>query len=79
MPVMDGYTAAAAIRGLGDGFGDVPIVALTASVMKTDVDRALAAGMDAHVAKPIDPSKLEAVMAHLPVPPATVSGKAFIG
>jgi PAS domain S-box-containing protein len=65
MPVMDGYAAAAAIRRLGDGFGQVPIVALTASVMKADVERALAAGMDSHVAKPIDPAKLEAVMAQL--------------
>jgi PAS domain S-box-containing protein len=65
MPVMDGYAAAAAIRRLGDGFGRVPIVALTASVMKADVERALAAGMDSHVAKPIDPTKLEAVMAQL--------------
>ena len=70
MPVMDGYAAAAAIRRLGDGFGQVPIVALTASVMKADVDRALAAGMDSHVAKPIDPAKLEAAMAHLPAAPA---------
>jgi PAS domain S-box-containing protein len=66
MPVMDGYAAAAAIRRLGDGFGQVPIVALTASVMKADVERALAAGMDSHVAKPIDPAKLVAVMAQLP-------------
>ena len=66
MPVMDGYAAAAAIRRLGAGFGHVPIVALTASVMKADVERALAAGMDSHVAKPIDPAKLDAVMAQLP-------------
>ena len=66
MPVMDGYTAAAEIRRLAGGFGDVPIVALTASVMKADVDRALAAGMDSHLAKPIDRAKLEAVMSQLP-------------
>ncbi len=85
MPVMDGYAAAAAIRRLGDGFGQVPIVALTASVMRADVERALAAGMDSHVAKPIDPAKLEAVMAQLPGPPvrqdtpAAVDVDAFAG
>jgi PAS domain S-box-containing protein len=70
MPVMDGYAAAAAIRRLGDGFGQVPIVALTASVMKADVERALVAGMDSHLAKPIDPAKLEAVMARVRAPSA---------
>ncbi|MGI8633517.1 MAG: ATP-binding protein [Solirubrobacterales bacterium] len=68
MPVTDGYTAAAAIRRLDDPHGQVPIVAVTASVMKADVDRALAAGMDAHVAKPIDPAQLEAVLSRLPGP-----------
>jgi two-component system sensor histidine kinase/response regulator len=77
MPVMDGYTAAAAIRGLAKGFGDVPIVALTASVMKADIDRALVAGMDAHVAKPINPAKLEAVLSELPAPSAAVDREAF--
>jgi PAS domain S-box-containing protein len=85
MPVMDGYAAAAAIRRLGDGFGQVPIVALTASVMRADVERALAAGMDSHLAKPIDPAKLEAVMAQLPgsalsqPTPAAVDNDAFAG
>ena len=77
MPVMDGYEAAAAIRRLGDGYGDVPIVALTASVMKADVDRALAAGMDSHVAKPIDPAKLEAVMSRLSAPSVGVDREAI--
>ena len=61
----------------------MPIVALTASVMKADVERALAAGMDSHVPKPIDPAKLEAVMARLQAPaappatPAAVDTGAF--
>jgi PAS domain S-box-containing protein len=65
MPVMDGYAAAAAIRRLDPPFALVPIVAVTASVMKGDIDRALAAGMDAHVAKPIKSSQLQAVLSQL--------------
>jgi two-component system sensor histidine kinase/response regulator len=65
MPVMDGYAAAAAIRALDPPFALVPIVAVTASVMKGDIDRALAAGMDAHVAKPIKSSQLQAVLSQL--------------
>jgi PAS domain S-box-containing protein len=53
MPVMDGYAATAEIRRLPGGAGEIPVIALSASVMREDVDRALAAGMDAHVAKPI--------------------------
>ncbi len=63
MPVMDGYTAAREIRRLENGSTHVPIVAVTASVMQGDVERALAAGMDAHVAKPIDAAVLDAVLA----------------
>ncbi len=65
MPVMDGYSAAAEVRRREAGRGHVPIVAVTASVMRRDIDRALAAGMDAHVAKPIVPAELAAVMAQL--------------
>jgi len=63
MPVMDGYTAAAEIRRLDGALGRVPIIALTASALAADVERALAAGMDAHVAKPVGAAKLEAAMA----------------
>jgi PAS domain S-box-containing protein len=62
MPIMDGYMAAAAIRRLEGASGRVPIVAVTASAMKDDVERALAVGMDAHLAKPIRLAKLEATM-----------------
>ena len=54
MPVMGGYEATRAIRSLGvKGVSDVPIVALSANAFESDVKAALAAGMDAHVAKPI--------------------------
>jgi two-component system sensor histidine kinase/response regulator len=52
MPVMDGFEAAAAIRAMG--LDTLPIVAMTANTMEEDRQRALAAGMDGHVAKPID-------------------------
>ena len=53
MPVMDGYEATAEIRKL-PGADKVPIIALSANAFKEDADRSLAAGMNAHVAKPID-------------------------
>ena len=53
MPVMDGYEATAEIRKLPDA-GRIPIIALSANAFKEDMDRSLAAGMNAHVAKPID-------------------------
>ncbi|MDR2029278.1 MAG: response regulator [Treponema sp.] len=59
MPVMDGYAAAAAIRALDRADAKtVPIVALTANAFKDDIDRALDAGMNAHLAKPLEMEKL---------------------
>jgi CheY-like chemotaxis protein/anti-sigma regulatory factor (Ser/Thr protein kinase) len=52
MPVMNGFEATAEIRALG--FAHLPIVAMTANAMEEDRRRALAAGMDAHLAKPIE-------------------------
>ncbi len=63
MPNMDGLEATRAIRALPDPVGRVPIVALTANAMRGDEERCRAAGMDAHVAKPIDPAKLFSAMA----------------
>ena len=54
MPVMNGYAAARAIRALGDGVGGVPILALTAAAYREDEERALSAGMNGHLPKPID-------------------------
>jgi two-component system, cell cycle response regulator DivK len=53
MPDMDGYTLTAKIRALS-GFGNVPIVALTANVMRGDRERSLEAGCDGYIQKPID-------------------------
>lgn len=59
MPVMDGLEATRHIRRQpGHGLLDLPIVALTAHAQKSDVDKSLAAGMNAHLTKPIDLDKL---------------------
>ena len=63
MPVLDGYGAAKEIRALDRADAKtIPIIAMTANAYKEDVDRALAAGMDGHLAKPIDkPALMETV------------------
>ncbi|MDR0623645.1 MAG: response regulator [Treponema sp.] len=62
MPNMDGYEAAAAIRALDrPDAKTVPIVAFTANAFKEDIDKAAASGMNAHLAKPMDPEKVLAV------------------
>lgn len=53
MPVMDGCTAARAIRAAEAGLAHVPIVALTAHAMEEDSDRIRDAGMDHHLTKPL--------------------------
>ncbi len=59
MPVMNGYEASKAIRALEDpGINSIPIIAMTANAFKEDVQAALDAGMNSHVAKPIDFKKL---------------------
>jgi PAS domain S-box-containing protein len=62
MPVMDGLTATQQIRALGGGKAAVPIVAVTAEAMPEQVRKCLAAGMDAHVPKPIRPDVLYSVI-----------------
>ncbi len=54
MPVMNGVDATRAIRLLGNSVRDIPIVALTANAMTEDVNRCYEAGMNDHLAKPID-------------------------
>ncbi|WP_051204747.1 ATP-binding response regulator [Butyrivibrio sp. VCD2006] len=59
MPVMNGYEATRQIRALDDPeISGIPIVAMTANAFKEDVEAALDAGMDRHIAKPIDIGKL---------------------
>ena len=54
MPNMDGYTAAEVIRKLKDPRRLTPIVAMTANAFEEDRRKALEAGMNAHIAKPIN-------------------------
>ncbi len=54
MPVMTGYEATAAIRALDRPDRDIPIIAMTADAFSEDIKKCLDAGMNAHVAKPID-------------------------
>lgn len=63
MPIMNGYQATSAIRALSNGKGKrVPIVAMTANAFAEDVIMAKNAGMNEHIAKPIDIEKLDDVM-----------------
>jgi CheY-like chemotaxis protein len=59
MPVMNGIDATRAIRLLGNSVRDIPIVALTANAMTEDVHRCHDAGMNDHLAKPIDRELLQ--------------------
>jgi len=58
MPVMDGPAATRAIRQLPGARGRTPVVALTANVIKAQIDACLDSGMQGHVAKPVDPDAL---------------------
>lgn len=60
MPVMDGLTATKAIRALNrPDAGIIPIIAMTANAFAEDVQRCLDAGMNAHLAKPLDIEKVK--------------------
>jgi CheY-like chemotaxis protein len=65
MPVMDGLEATRRIRALdAERAGSIAIVAMTANVFKEDVDKCLAAGMNDHIAKPIDSDLLLEKLIH---------------
>ena len=58
MPIMNGYDAATTIRAMGRSDAEtVPIVAMTANTFKEDIDKAIASGMNAHLAKPMEVEK----------------------
>ena len=71
MPVMDGLAAARAIRAAeaAENRRATPIIGLTANAMSEEVARCRDAGMDAHVAKPIDWTGLFATLDRIAAPP----------
>jgi signal transduction histidine kinase/CheY-like chemotaxis protein/HPt (histidine-containing phosphotransfer) domain-containing protein len=59
MPVMNGFDATRYIRSQGtDQAKKIPIIALTASVLRTDLDKCLEAGMNSYIPKPFNPQQL---------------------
>ena len=66
MPVMNGYDAAAAIRNLPNKkIAEIPIIAMTANAFSEDVQATLNAGMNGHIAKPLDIPKMMEVLAEI--------------
>ena len=64
MPLMDGLTAATNIRHLSNHGRQryVPIIAMTANAFDDDIEKSKAAGMNAHLAKPIEPERLYQIL-----------------
>jgi len=62
MPRMDGLTATRALRTLGHGADQLPIIAISANAYADDISACLDAGMQAHVAKPVRLGDLQAVL-----------------
>ena len=58
MPVMNGYETTDAIRKMEGKKAEIPVIALTANAFEEDKKKAIANGMNDHIAKPIDPSTL---------------------
>ncbi len=66
MPVLDGYEAARAIRALPeDDKNDIPVIAMTANAFAEDIKKAKEAGMNAHIAKPIDVKNMMDVLRNI--------------
>ena len=62
MPNMDGYQATEIIRGLGDARAKIPVIAMTANAFDEDKKKALSAGMNGHVVKPVDLERIFTVL-----------------
>ena len=75
MPKLDGYAAARKIRALDDADkAGIPIVAMTANAFDEDKKNALDAGMNGHVAKPIDMAELMKAFRNVFAMPAAGGG-----
>ncbi len=77
MPVMDGYEATARVRA-DPRFADLPLIAMTAHAMIEERERCIAAGMNGHLSKPVEPAVLYAMLARYgparhPVPASNVA------
>ena len=62
MPEVDGYTAVREIRRSETAGVHIPIIALTASAIKGELEKCLEAGMDDLICKPVEPKVLESVL-----------------
>jgi signal transduction histidine kinase/CheY-like chemotaxis protein len=67
LPVMDGYELARRLRDL-PGMAQATLVAISGYGRDEDKERAVGAGFHVHLTKPVDPDRLEALMADLPIP-----------
>ena len=65
MSKMDGYAATRQIRTLPSDVANVPIVAMTANAFEEDKQKAIRAGMNAHIAKPIEAGRLMETLSHI--------------
>jgi signal transduction histidine kinase/DNA-binding response OmpR family regulator/HPt (histidine-containing phosphotransfer) domain-containing protein len=74
MPVMDGYTAARALR-LQPSLRTLPVIAMTANAMVGDREAVLAAGMNDHIAKPIVVDEMFATLARWVKPSRSVAAR----
>ncbi|MCD4681827.1 MAG: response regulator [Bacteroidales bacterium] len=58
MPILNGYDATKQIRKLNGSKSRVPVIAMTANVMKQEIDKCFESGMDEYISKPFETSEL---------------------
>lgn len=76
MPVMNGYEAAEAVRSSShERSKSIPIIAMTANAFSEDIQASLAAGMNAHVSKPVDMGVLKKTIANIQIRVASLGGE----